>query len=867
MSAKNRLLLARNPDFSPQDHPRAMNRHVRLKAIFTYTLLTLVATLLLAGCAPLVQSEQPKLTAFLPLEPGKSVGQTFSARYDGLQSVAVYLKPLTPGTGSIQATLYHDPFKQDALAQTSLALDQVQGKSYYRFKFPPQADSALKDYYLHLELSGEGSYQVGIAPADSYLNGSAYRNDQPTEAQLALRLVYAPRQAALGLLRETLSWLGFLAAGAVLYLLPGWGMLAWLYPAWGRRGWVEKLGLACSASLAIYPLLYLYTDLIGLHLGQIYTWLPPTMAALYLLLRRVLRRQTEPAPLVDDKSACPPSLAADLAFVAVMLLVILSRFWSVRTLAIPMWGDSYHHTLVTQLLVNHGGLFNSWAPYAEMTTFTYHFGFHSLAAGLHDLTGLGAPAAVLWTGQIVNLLAVLCLYPLATRLGHNPWAGVTAVLLAGLLAPMPMYYVNWGRYTQLAGQVILVSGVYLMWETLTARQAGWRLPVLTALLLAGLALTHLRVVILAGLFLAAFWLIYLRRGSAAMIFRRSLGFSLLAMLLFLPWFLRVFSGNLIDIFTATLSGTPASTAQNVSSQVAKEIQATTGAIGNLFDYLPALIWLFLPPVIGWGLWRRERDALLIAVWWWLAWFFGEPAWYGLPGSGAITAFAVLIAAYIPAALLFGAGAGWALAALPVAPPEEQTGSSQSFKLTPRRRWGKLAQPMLALAAICLGLWGVGLRLADVDIPDHALVLPPDLRAFAWITDNTPEAARFLVNAQPAFYETTVVGTDGGWWLPFLAGRQTTIPPMNYSFEQEPWSGYQQWINSLYQEIEANGIDHPAVIAELRRRGVTHVYIGQQQGSVSHFGPANFDLQALQASPHYRLVYRQDRVWIFEVLPQ
>lgn len=847
-----------------------MNRQLRLTSPLERNavpfLLALIAVLLLGGCAPLAQSEQPKLTAFLPLSPGKTVGQTFTARYDGLQSIAVYIKPETPGTGSIQATLFSEPLRREAILESNLPLDKLESKSYYRIKFPLQIDSAGKDYYLRLELNGEGSYQVGIAPADTYTNGSAYRNDQPDDSQLAFRLVYNPRQLAMGLLEEGVGWMKLLAVGAILSILPGWGLLAGLYPSWRRRGWAEKLGLACGASLAIYPLLYLYTDLLGLHLGAAYAWLPPALAAAYLVLRR-LRRKTSVPSTNEEESAVSRSLPADLTLVVFILLLIYSRFWSVRTLAIPMWGDSYHHTLVTQLLVDHGGLFNSWSPYAEMLTFTYHFGFHTLAAGFHDLAGLDTPAAVLWTGQVVNILAVLCLYPLAVRMGRSPWAGVIAVLTAGLLSPMPMSYVNWGRYTQLAGQVILLPTVYFIWEALTEKRSGWQLPLLSAILLAGLALTHLRVIILAALFVAAFWLVYLRRGAAAKIIRRSLAFSAVGLILFLPWSLRLFSGNLLDIFSATLLSTPTSVIENTSGEVAKEIQATTGAIGNLFDYLPALMWLLLPLVIGWGLWRRERDVLLTGLWWWLIWIFGEPGWYGLPGSGAITAFAVLIAAYIPASLFYGAAAGWSSGILSPTPPDSQTQGIIEKRLVLKSSWIKLAQPLLALGLICLGIWGTWLRTSDVDIPKHALVLAPDLRAFAWIRENTPPEARFLVNAQPAFYETASIGTDGGWWLPLLARRQTTIPPMNYSFEQEPWSGYQQWINSLYQEIETLGIDHPAVIRELRQRGVSHVYIGQQQGSVSFFGPSIFDLEALQSSPHYRLVYRQDRVWIFEVLPK
>jgi hypothetical protein len=58
-----------------------------------------------------------------------------------------------------------------------------------------------------------------------------------------------------------------------------------------------------------------------------------------------------------------------------------------------------------------------------------------------------------------------------------------------------------------------------------------------------------------------------------------------------------------------------------------------------------------------------------------------------------------------------------------------------------------------------------------------------------------------------------------------------------------------------------------VLQELHQRGVTHVYIGQQQGKVSFFGQFNFDMQALDSSSNFRPVYSQDRVRIYEVLPK
>jgi hypothetical protein len=56
-----------------------------------------------------------------------------------------------------------------------------------------------------------------------------------------------------------------------------------------------------------------------------------------------------------------------------------------------------------------------------------------------------------------------------------------------------------------------------------------------------------------------------------------------------------------------------------------------------------------------------------------------------------------------------------------------------------------------------------------------------------------------------------------------------------------------------------------VIAMLKERGVTHVYIGQQQGSVNSPG-ALLDPAQLLSDSRFRLIYHQDRVYIFEFLP-
>ena len=63
-------------------------------------------------------------------------------------------------------------------------------------------------------------------------------------------------------------------------------------------------------------------------------------------------------------------------------LIVGTRLWIIRRIDLPMWGDSYQHAMIAQLLVDHKGLFESWAPYAELTSLNYHFGFHAAAAAL-----------------------------------------------------------------------------------------------------------------------------------------------------------------------------------------------------------------------------------------------------------------------------------------------------------------------------------------------------------------------------------------------------------------------------------------------------------------------------------------------------
>jgi hypothetical protein len=758
------------------------------------------------------------------------------SHHAGLAGTRVFLQPETTGTGTITLHLRSGPHADTSLATASIPVSTITQPDFYHFGLPVQPESQQRGYYLLLELNGTGSVQVGSAPGNAYLDGALYRDGVPLDAQLAFCLVFDPIQRIIGFVTHTLPWWGFLlACGLALYVLPGYALLVLLWPDRRNLCRVSQLALAAGLSLALYPVLFLLTHLVGLHLGAAYAWIP-LLIALGVLAWRYRQVRWHDAAAAWHNWRQAGTLWQDAALLLVVVLIIITRLLPADTLAAPMWADSYHHTVVARLLVDHGGLFNAWQPYAELQTLTYHFGFHTQVALFHWLTGITMPQATLWVGQLLNVLAVLAVYPLAVHLGKNRWAGVVAVLLAGLLSPMPMFYINWGRYTQLAGQVVLPIAIYLVWRLLDMQQRDWRMFALCCLAWSGLALTHYRVLLFALPFFLAFALVGLRKEHWRIPAMSMLWLALGCAVLVLPWFIHLFVGRIPSILASIAAASISSDEARVAAVEA------TNRVDDLSLFLPMPLWLLLVIAASWGFWRRSRAVVLFSLWWFLVLLIVNPQWFGLPGAGAITNFALVLAAYIPAAVLVGAAAGW-LAAASI------------------QRGIRGISLVLVLLVGVLSLWGASQRLADLKTETFAMVTYPDLRAAAWIEAQTPQQAHVLVNF---FFvnKTTLAGADSGWWLPILAQRQTTLPPMLYTAERGPWPGYRQWINELADAVAEQGVDHPSTLAMLRERGITHIYIGQRQGTIGTAEQPALSVERLLTSPAFRVVYHEDRVWVF-----
>jgi hypothetical protein len=213
----------------------------------------------------------------------------------------------------------------------------------------------------------------------------------------------------------------------------------------------------------------------------------------------------------------------------------------------------------------------------------------------------------------------------------------------------------------------------------------------------------------------------------------------------------------------------------------------------------------------------------------------NPGWLGLPGTGEVSNHAVLIGLYVPVSVAIGL-----LAALPV----ERLG-----------RWGPLGHGLLAVAVVVVGLWGAR-QSAGIVNPYFQLVTQADEQAMSWIRANTAPEARFLVNSEPAYGGNVVVGTDAGWWLPLLGGRQNTLPPMTYNTEQAPAPDFRQRINALAEVVRTHPPGSAETLDALQAAGVTHVYVGTRGGALKP--------EELAALPVYQTLYRRDGAWVFQI---
>jgi hypothetical protein len=552
-----------------------------------------------------------------------------------------------------------------------------------------------------------------------------------------------------------------------------------------------------------------------------------------------------------------PPATFHLALPIILLLALLTRLLAIRDLAAPMWVDSSHHLLIARVLAETGHIPANYQPLLPVDRFYYHWGYHVLLVGAYWLSQGDWPELMLTLGQVLNALTPLAVYAGAELLTGQPRAGLWAAFVVALVSFFPGYYVSWGRYTQLTGLLILAPLLGVLWQLLrpekdwaAAQQhpSRWRAVWGASLLVAGLFLAHYRVLA----FLVTF-------GWAIAAFGGRGGWKWLSVvaglggLLALPWLVQLFQQAVLPVLAAP-----------------ERIVATGGYNDFPVDYFRGELergWLRLAVVAaGWGLLRRERTVWVLG-----GWAAVTSALLNIgPGTWLVNNNAWAISLFLPAAIALGWGADqwlrlvdklatWASPQPRAVSDDPAPTASSVFDSVRESRLFRVVGLGLRWLVVMLfvgilvygGARGLLLQ-SNIANPVTRLVAAEDMDALAWVEHNTPPDAVFVVNGWK-WLGNAWAGSDGGAWLWPLAGRRTTLPPVDYLYQAD-WA---RAINAFNEKLAAlTDADTPDTLALLREMGVTHVFIGAKGGSLK---PESF-----LDSPHYRLLYTNGAAWVFEV---
>jgi hypothetical protein len=523
------------------------------------------------------------------------------------------------------------------------------------------------------------------------------------------------------------------------------------------------------------------------------------------------------------------------AALALLGAILFTRLWIIRDHPFPAWSDSLHHTLLTRLTATRGQLPFTLEPYAPIPLDQYHLGLYALSAPVMWLAQVPAHTALLWTAQVLNGLCGLGVYfVLDRRVGRR--GALVGAAVVGLLMHHPAWYVNWGRFTQIAAQTLVLIAWDVTWEMASAwrnePKRYWAVGG-AALLSAAVFLLHFRVAVLyAVLFAVGFgvevWTF--SKEQRRRVLAGSVIIVALAVLLVVPTLWK--AGSFYLESAAEMQAAAISPEDRDAAQAAY-FSVSWNAVPSLVSRRWLLILAGLSAVIG--LWRRESLVAIQLVWLAISVAIGFAYLLGVPWLAFTNMGMVLVGLYQPLSVIIGSAA-------------------EALMRLPAFAW--LRAPAMVVLGVWICLAGSHLRATGIE-PSRYFVTPEDVTAMQWICENTSEDALFAVNTH-FWLPKLPHGTDAGYWIPYFTGRRTSVGVM-LSYLNPTHSLEIVEMSRAVKEFERNSFD-TTVLSDL---GVEYIYIGQK----GHFSEPGLNGMLLKSIPEITLVYEQGDVYIFAIQPQ
>ncbi|HRA68448.1 MAG TPA: hypothetical protein PL187_20655 [Caldilinea sp.] len=620
-----------------------------------------------------------------------------------------------------------------------------------------------------------------------------------------------------------------------LLLLPGLALLR-LSGAWADWRRLQQIALAFGIGLSLYPALFYFLRLLAPDF-HVQAWMGWGLLAL------------SSAVALSDLRHWRCSLRRpDLWLVAIIvLLTIFSRIWIVWDQPYPAWTDSLHHTLLTKLTAEQGQLPISLQPYFDIPLAMYHLGLYTLTGLVAQMLALPAHTALLWTAQTLNALSVVGVFLVLDRYAGRTGA-IIGMLVVGLLSHQPAFYVNWGRFTQLSSQTLmLIAWVMTIdtiqsWQTLyphQKRRIGAQI-VIAGVASAAVFLYHFRVSIfyiaLLAPSIAYIWLRAARprRFTGALISTILIGAVALITIMPVVW-PAIHTWLQLNQAAAEMPvASPEQLQQNEAGFFAFDV--------THFPLLAARTWLLALAGICalYGAWRRNRIVWLSVLWFTLLMLVGNLYLLGVAELNLTNLGAILIMLYMLIALVIGAACQDLVDSLPA-------------------QWAHTIRRYGAIAALLVALPFVWIRSHDFEAFRY-FVTPADVAGMEWLTANIDSTAdpdaKVAINTT-FWLPTSPHGVDAGYWIPYFTNRVTNTGVMISSLGGVELVKQIIADSTLVKQAESD----PSALAALYARGYRYLYIG----ALGNYDGGGFNPEIIAQSDLATKIYDQDGVTIFALV--
>lgn len=614
--------------------------------------------------------------------------------------------------------------------------------------------------------------------------------------------------------------------------LPGWAFLS-ATRLWEKYSTLQRWILATAISIAFFPVLFYFTRELApaVHIGKNKLII---LFVLCFVLIAIFQRKSWKAQFSFK--------GLEWLAIGIFTATIFVRVALAVEYPIPAWSDSLHHALITQLTAQNGQLPYTLQPYEPAVLNMYHLGLYALTGPLQILSGVPAHTALLWTAQLLNGLCGIGVYFFLDRMIGRK-AAIIGALAVGFYSFQPNWYFNWGRFTQLSSQTILLIAWTVTWEALRAwgenqektKLSLWASIFAAGLLNAGVFLFHFRVAAyyLPLLFITVIYEVV--RAIKGRAFNHLVVNTVLIGIISLLLILPVVVPSVDSYLNRTQVKQETTTTTIEKSDSGNEYFSYTMDSVYQIGVRKWLLWVTVIALV-FSLVFYPKISLFLIIWSGILWLEGNAYRLGIPILNVTNYTAIMIFYYIPIGLILGM-AGDGLLRLPI------------FK-------HKAVQTGFLSVLVILGIIAGRQRLNDIE-PYRFFVTPADLEAMDWIRVNTRPDDLFAINTF-MWVQDSPHGTDGGYWIPYFTGRKTTTGTMLYGLGDAEYIKEIVSLSKLVTNLETN----PATVEELSQKGVDYIYLGAKGA----FDGRGLDPILITQSPDAQLVYSKDNVEIFKLNP-